>query len=434
LRHGSWSAASASPLEDGGLVRNMSDSINVLVHDYTGHHFQVALSRELAQRGHKVVHAFAGNLLTPRGTLARTPDDPATLSFAEVRMDPNYRRDKYRFFRRRPMELAYGHELASLIRHESPDLVISGNTPTEPQWAAVRACQRASIAFVSWVQDFYGIAVDKLVRRKLPVLGHLIGGYYRWLDRRVLRRSSGVVCITDDFVPIVTAAGVPRSKIVTIPNWASLEELPMRPRANPWSLKHGLDRCFCFLYTGTLALKHNPDLLRQLSRTFADQHEVRVVVVSEGPVAEWLAERKREEGLNNLVLIPFQDFNDMPEVMASGDVLVAVLEPDAGVFSVPSKVLSYHCAGRAILASIPPQNLAARMIEKTGSGICVAPDRTSDFLGAAETLYRDEPRRSACGSAARRHAEEHFDIEKITDRFETFFQECLARRTSCSNS
>jgi len=91
---------------------------------------------------------------------------------------------------------------------------------------------------------------------------------------------------------------------------------------------------------------------------------VRVVVISEGPGVEWLRERKVAEGLNNLILLPFQNFKEMPDVLAASDVLMAVLEPEAGIFSVPSKVLTYHCAGKPVLGGIPAENLAARIISQ----------------------------------------------------------------------
>jgi len=78
-----------------------SHPMRLLIHDYTGHPFQVQLSRALARRGHEIVHAYASGLLTPRGCLERKSADPASFEVVEVAMDPNYRRDKYRFVRRR---------------------------------------------------------------------------------------------------------------------------------------------------------------------------------------------------------------------------------------------------------------------------------------------------------------------------------------------
>ena len=339
-------------------------------------------------------------------------------------MSPQYRANKYSFLKRRGYEIAYGYELARVVEGVRPDLIISGQTPTEPQWTLVRTARRMRVPVVNWVQDFYSLAVEKLARRKLPLAGALAGWWYRHLDGKCLRASAGIVAITEDFEPILARFGVPPKRVTVIPNWAPLEELPLRPRHNPWSARHGLDDRFVFLYSGTLAMKHNPDLLRRLAVRFRDDAEVRVVVISEGPGADYLRERKAAEHLGNLELLPFQPFEDMPDILAAADVLVAVLEADAGVFSVPSKVLSYHCAGRAILAAIPSPNLAARIINGEGSGICVEPEDVDGFLHKAVRLKQDSTLRNSCGRAARAYAEKHFDIEAIADQFEAVFQRC----------
>jgi glycosyltransferase involved in cell wall biosynthesis len=361
--------------------------------------------------------------LTPRGSLEKKSDDPDTFEVIEVPMNVHYRRDKYHFLRRRRMEVEYGRKMAALIQEQRPEVLISANTPTEPQLTIAATCSRLGIHFVPWIQDFYSVAVAKLAKKKLPVIGNLIAWWYRYLERCTLRQASAVVAITDDFVPMLREFGVAQGKIAMIPNWAPLDELPQRPRRNAWSAMHGLDDKFVFLYSGTLAMKHNPDILWQLAMRFRDDPGMRVVVVSEGPGADWLARQNEKEPLSNLVLLPFQPFQAMSAVMASADVLIAILEMDAGVFSVPSKVLSYHCAGRCLLGAMPLQNLAARIILENRTGLCTAPDDFSGFIEAAERLYADRQLRSQCGERARLYAENSFDIKKIADRFE----ECTMR-------
>jgi hypothetical protein len=80
--------------------------MRLLIHDYAGHPFQIQLSRELAQRGHTVLHTFAGELQTPRGELERRDDDPAGFSVLEVAMDRDYSKHKYSFRRRRKLPTA----------------------------------------------------------------------------------------------------------------------------------------------------------------------------------------------------------------------------------------------------------------------------------------------------------------------------------------
>ena len=419
--------------------------MRLLIHDYAGHAFPVQLSRELASRGHSVIHAFAGGLLTPRGSLQKKADDPDTLQFIEVPMDANYRRDKYRFIRRRRMEVAYGRKIAALIQEKEPEVVISGQTPTEPQLRIANTCSRLGIAFVPWIQDFYSIAVAKLAKKKLPVIGNLISWWYWHLEHKTLLQAAAVIAITEDFVPLLRQFGVAPERIAVIPNWAPLEELPQKPRSNAWSAMQGLDDQFVFLYTGTLAMKHNPELLWQLALAFEADPNVQVVVISEGPGAEYLKEKMGEHPTSNiqhrtsnnpaanaksvLHVLPFQPFSDMPEVLATADVLVAVLEGDAGIFSVPSKVLTYQCAGKPILAAMPAGNLAARIIANEGSGICVEPDNITGFLNAARQLRQDAALRQRCGEKARAYAERHFDIQKIAYRFE----EIAKKAEKCSN-
>lgn len=400
--------------------------MRLLIHDYAGHPFPVQLSRELARRGHAVVHAFAGGLLTPRGNLQRKPDEPENLEFCEVPMDPNYRRDKYRFLKRRRMEVEYKRKIAALIHKRKPDAVISGQTPTEPQLRIANKCSRLGILFVPWIQDFYSVAVAKLAKKKLPVIGNVIGWWYRHLERKTLRQAAAAIAITEDFVPMLRQSGVPQAKIVVIPNWAPLDELPLRLRSNPWAAAQGLINRFVFLYSGTLAMKHNPDTLRRLAVAFKEDSSVRVVVVSEGPGADYLQERRSAEGLEHLQIFPFQSFSEMPDVLGTADVLLAILEADAGTFSVPSKVLTYHCAGRPILAAMPSANLASRIISEAGSGFCVEPRDIHGFVEAAWKLRREAVLREQMGSRARFYAAQNFDIKDVASRFEALIKRIAA--------
>lgn len=396
--------------------------MKILVHDYAGHPFQVQLSRSLAARGHQIKHAYAGALQTPRGELTRRADDPETFDSVEVEMDPDYAKHKYSFVRRRKMEIEYGRTAARLVQSWQPDIVISSNTPTEPQACIQKACVECGSKFVFWCQDFYSIAVDKLVRKKIPVVGGLVGNYYRRLERKQLTQADHIVSITEDFKPImVDEFGVSADKITVVPNWAPLESLPALSKDNAWAVEQGLQDSYVFLYTGTLGMKHNPDLLLSVAEQFREEAQVKVVVVSEGIGADWLQEQKAEKGLGNLILLPYQPFERLPEVLATGDVLTGVLEEDAGVFSVPSKVLTYLCAGRPVLLAVPQVNLAARIINEEKAGLTVAPSDQSGFLEAAKKCYHSPGLTSEMASNARRYAERVFDIETITDRFEEVF-------------
>jgi glycosyltransferase involved in cell wall biosynthesis len=276
----------------------------------------------------------------------------------------------------------------------------------------------------------YGLATYRLVSRKLPGIGHAVGWYFIALDKRSARRSDAIVVITADFGEVLARWGVDASRIHVIHNWAPLESMPIRPRENDWSRQHGLAGGVRFIYSGTLAMKHNPALLLELARMLERDTSGELIVVSEGAGVEWLAEQASRQGLTTLRCLGFQPFEAMPDVQGSADVLVAILEADAGVFSVPSKVLSYLCAGRPVLLAVPGENLAARIVVESGAGLVVEPSDTSGFCAAAQRLIDSPQLRAELGQAARRYAETHFDIRRIGDQFERILSTSQPRTCS----
>lgn len=393
--------------------------MRISVNDHAGHPFQVQLSRELARRGHQVMHTYCANVQTPRGVLVKSSKDPVEFHIQGISLDRDF--NKYGLVSRWLQERELGDKTAKVIADFSPDVVISANTPLVSQSKLLEATHRHNARFFFWLQDVLSIGISNALRKKLPIAGGLIGSYFNRLEQRLWRESEHIVAITDDFLPYLSRAGVTADRMTAIENWAPLDELPLYDKVNDWSLHHGLADKKCFLYSGTLGLKHNPSFLVELAKTFSDQSDVRVVVISEGQGADFLEESKRTFGLDNLLILDFQPFHVMPKVLATGDVLVALLEADAGAFAVPSKVLTYLCAKRALLLAVPSNNLVARIVQDNEAGLASSSSKTEEFVANALRLMNDHAYREELASRGRQYAEQTFDIGRITDNFENLF-------------
>lgn len=394
--------------------------MHILIHDYAGHPAPIELSRTLAAMGHRVTHAFFHADPGPKGRLTRTSGDPARLDFRAVEIAGGY--SKTDFFKRRAGDISYGRALATLIADEHPDVVISGNTPTEAQERPLSTCRDLQIPFVYWCQDFYSIAASRLLGRKLPGLGHAIGAYYRFLERRQMIRSTTVLHITEAFRSQTRAWGIPSAQVQVIPNWGSIADLPVLPRNTAWAREQGINDCARFLYSGTLAMKHNPAHLTALADALENRGDSQdqVILVASGVGA---AHIPSSPALRKLPLQPIERF---AEVLASGDVLLALIERDAGTFSVPSKVLSYLCAGRPIVLAAPKDNLAAQIVASIGAGVVVEPEDTQGFVAAALSYCADSERAAKAGAAGRAYAEQTFGINAVARTFEGMFQQAIA--------
>lgn len=389
-----------------------------VIHDYSGHPFQVHLSRHLARRGHTVHHLYYADHPGPKGLFEHRPGDPASLVFEGVSLGGPLTHAAGtgdmglgRIFR----ELAYGRAAGAAIARIKPDIVLCGNTPADAQRAIMRSCRQHDIRFVYWLQDIYSIAVTTLLTKKFGLLGKMVGQYYKLLDRKQFRSSDGVVAISEDFGPMIKR-WVGETAVTVVENWAAIDDLPVCDRDNEWSRAHKLDTGFVYLYCGTLGRKHNPMALAKL----AQQCRVgdSVVAVSQGYGVPILTAMKETECLHGLKLLPLQPAKQLANVLATANVLLATIEAEAGTFAVPSKVLSYLCAARPILLAADKNNLAARTVIRANAGIVVDPADESGFLAAAEQLRRNPALAAELGANGRAYADQTFDLGAITDKFE----------------
>ncbi|HEV2746387.1 MAG TPA: glycosyltransferase family 4 protein [Allosphingosinicella sp.] len=401
--------------------------MRIVVSDYSGHPFQVQLSRALAALGHQVLHLYSASFQTPKGDLLRRDDDPPGFEIKGMRSAEAFRKDS--FVKRRRQEIEMGGLIGGEIARFGPDVVFSSNAPIDTQVHIRRAARAAGAKFVFWVQDLYGEAIWRILRAKFWIFGDAVGRLYSAIERRLIRSSHHVVAISAEFKALIARrAGIAAEKVTVIENWAPLAEVPVAARDNAWAVANLPPSPVRFVYSGTLGFKHDPGLLLKIAQNVGGH----VIVFSEGKAAEALARDAAAAGVGNLIVRDWLPFGDLPQALAGGDVLIVILEPDAGIFSVPSKVLTYLCAGRPILGSVPKSNLAARIILGAKAGLVEEPGDYAALIAAARRLEADAAIRAEMGANARAYAEKVFDIDTIAGKFATIAAR-LARPTSGDN-
>ncbi|KRA38579.1 MULTISPECIES: glycosyltransferase family 4 protein [unclassified Nocardioides] len=388
--------------------------MRILVHDHSGHPFQAELSRELARRGHDVTHSYVEGYVSGKGKLEAAPGE--TITFEGIGGAKLI--DNQRMAQRLVREVRRGFELVRHVRQVDPDITMMSNVqiPTLVIFAFAMAVLRKP--WVLWHQDVYAIAVKSFSGSKLPKHFAVVAWAFEVAERWCSKRAAAIVVIASSFVPVHEKWGT-AAKVTVIPNWAPLDEIRPVDRKNDWAIEHEVDDVRTLLYSGTLGLKHNPELLVHLAKATADAGQpVRLVVVNSGPAVDVL--RAEAERLDvPITLLPFQPYERLSEVLGSGDVLVVLLEKEAGAFSVPSKTLSYLCAGRPVLGLMPAENLASSLVTRAG-GLVLPP--AGDSVTEAGTwlvqVLQDEEMRAELGEASRDLAEQEFALDGCATKFE----------------
>jgi glycosyltransferase involved in cell wall biosynthesis len=394
--------------------------VRIVVNDYLGHAPQVQLSRALATRGHDVLHLYNADVQTPKPDLTRQPGDPSGFAVEGIGLRPSPARS---FLAQRRQEAKLGRMIARRAMAFRPDVLLAGNNPLDVQRPIQSACRRARIPFVYWMHEFYSPAIDETLRNRAAPISVALSSYYHWLERRLLQRSDAIVPIADDFLGILAENwDVYDRQCMVVRHWAPVEALRPGNKDNPWSREQGLADKKVALYVGALGAVENPMLLVELAEKLRDRPDVQIVVISEGEAADRVAREARARAMTNLRVLPFQPYEAYGDVLASADVLLAMVEADAGVLFVPPRVTDFICVGRPIVISAPRQNTAATSVRESGAGLVVAPGDAAAMKEAVLKYLDDSSLRQQAAAHGRSYAERTFDISDIAGRFERLFE------------
>jgi glycosyltransferase involved in cell wall biosynthesis len=383
--------------------------------DYGNYPFIKEAVSNLFEKGMDASYLYSSSFPSPNKSSTQKTTSSNDQTVIPITIKGQFK--KYSFIKRRYQEIEWARNCCATLDEHKPNIVVVANAPLEVLKLLNRWCRKNNSQFVFWMQDVHGIAIQKILSRKIPFLGNLIGLYYISLENRLLRNSDHVILISKDHRSVTEKAKVNSNRISVLENWA-LIDIPHYKKNNDWSQRLNLHNSKNIIYSGTLGLKHNPNLLLELAKYLQNQNDIfKVVVISEGIGADWLKLKQQELNLQNLVLLPFQDYQDVPKVLATADVLTAILEPDASTFSVPSKILTYLCAGKPILAAVPQSNLSARMLKNIAAGLVADPNDVDAYIKAAIHLISlSATETESMGKRARSYAEEHFNPDIISSK------------------
>ncbi|MGA8595909.1 MAG: glycosyltransferase family 4 protein [Bryobacteraceae bacterium] len=383
--------------------------------DYGCHSFTFRLAAHLQTNGISINYYANGSLESPNLQSLPTWQKNFPDLVRIVRTAQPY--GKMNLRERLMGELDWASRCVKALEQSPPSSIVCSCLPLPVVSKIQSWARRHRIPFVYWLQDLQSIAIAELLGNRLGAVGAALGWIAKNLELTLLKRSDHVIAIARAHERFLPSQVRDAERFTTLENWANIEDIPLLPHENDWAAQHRLHNTVNIVYSGTLGFKHDLTVFPALAAAFSDQPHVRIVVVSSGAAADHLLREAKRSNLANLIVLPFQPYEYLPSVLASAAILIAPLDPSAGSFCVPSKILSYLCAGRPSVLAIDRENPAAQMITAAKAGIIVKPGDTGAFVSAIQSLASDSLWQQRLGGAARAYAEATFKIENVSTRF-----------------
>ncbi len=239
----------------------------------------------------------------------------------------------------------------------------------------------------------------------------------------------------------IISCGVPEKKVNVFPLWVDTNLVKPRPRRNAFSETHGLNDKFVILYAGTVGFAMGAQTIPQTAVLLAREENIQFVVIGDGSKLDEMKDEIKALGVNNILLLPLQPREDLPNVLASADILLITLRREItdnpnGYFRavVPHKLLTNMASGRSILLAAEETSDAAGIIRLSKCGKIACPEDAESLAKTILDMYEDRKSLSTWGANGRAFACQHFDSKTQVERIETLFSKLCSNQSYAMNN
>lgn len=306
------------------------------------------------------------------------------------------------------------------------DLILAPSPPLTIGFSAAVIGFLKRIPYIYNVQD---INPDVLI--KLGILkNRLFIRFSKWLEKFVYRQAEMITVLSEGFRENLRSKSVPDEKLVVIPNFIDPDFVQPLPRNNDFRQKHHLQDKFVVLYAGNLGHSQNLEDLLDCASQLQEDRQLEFVIVGNGSRKPFLEDYARELALNNVIFLPFQPRDDVPQVYAAADLSLVTLKKGIALDSVPSKLYTIMASGRPVLAAVDPGSDAWNLVQEANCGICVPPEDPAALKAAIAELRSQPERIKALAKAGRAYVVKHHTRDIIGDVYQQLFSKIINEKTN----
>jgi colanic acid biosynthesis glycosyl transferase WcaI len=246
-----------------------------------------------------------------------------------------------------------------------------------------------------------------------------------WLERISYHRAAAVTVLSEDLRANVASKMSPsrRDRVHVIPNFVDVDAIRPGDRMSPLRAELGIGDEPLVVYSGNVGFSQSLDLMLAAAR---ERPAVTFLISGDGSAKSTLMQQAA--AIPNVRFSGYQPKERLSELLGIADVHVVPLRTGLGNVSVPSKTYSILASGRPILASIDAGTEVPRLLERSGAGVAVEPDRPDLFVAALDEMLGDPERLAARGAAGRAWVETAASPAAVARAYEQLVLGCRPKR------
>jgi len=229
------------------------------------------------------------------------------------------------------------------------------------------------------------------------------------LHRRALRQATRVIVLGEDMRDRIISKGVDPARVEIVRDGVSLpESVPSADDPVVQEIRCGFP--FVVLHAGNLGFSGAWETLVRAA-CLLERDGVGFVFVGDGAARAEI--EALAAGSPALRFLPFRPSQQVPCVLAAGDLHVVTVRRGLEGVVVPSKLYPILAAGQAVLAVAPEESDVTRIVRRTGCGVAADPDDPAAVAEAVRAVSRDPQRVVEMGRRAREIAPTYDKVKQL---------------------
>lgn len=314
--------------------------------------------------------------------------------------------------------LLAARRLLRAVREHRPDVIYERYNLFN--FAGVWIKNRAGLPFLLEVNAPLADERSRFGGLGLPLLA-------RWIEARTWRGADRVLPVTGVLADRVHAEGVPRERLVVIPNGIDPARFPADVDTEAAKQRLGIGGRLVLGFTGFMRPWHGLDRVVRFIAESDPALGLHFLVVGDGPARAAVAALAGELGISDRVT--FAGLVPRDAVAAHVAAFDIALQPDVVPYASPLKLFEYMALGRAIIA--PASDNIREILTDGRDAVLFDPADAEAFRAAMAKLCADPALRARIGASARRAiVAQRLTWDANAERVEALFLKLLAARNA----
>ena len=321
------------------------------------------------------------------------------------------------------LNLRWIRHIWRIARQTKPDVILVRDLPLAATAIWVGRLLKIPVV-LDMAEDYPGLLralwetgaakpLDLLVRN--PTLASV-------LERYVLRRIDGVVCVIEESAARVRSLGVPESNITVVRNTPMMIDLPANLRSH-----QDAGESLAIAYLGLIERHRGVhDLVRAVAECRKRNWPVKLVVVGDGaglPEIQALATELGVLGRGVELLGRLENRRALDVISKANVGAIPHVPCAAWNATIPNKLFDYMSLGLPVLASdVPP---VQRIVIEEGCGVCYRSGDIADLMSKIEEL-QSHSARTRMGAAGMAAVTERYNWLKDAERLDAALRRVIA--------